>query len=141
MKFEWIRRDYWSCLDIHNLYHSHKRCRKSSITRVEAVQNSKKLKNDWIKIFLMRSIDEKNKQDRKNKSKEIRKGKILCTSTHSINLITVLREPIIPGRFAVFSCGFSVFHEYWCGFLVLQTVAVCGNEPIFDKVFCFILYL
>ena len=52
------------------------------------------------------------------------------------------RGPVIPGRFAVFAvsnCGFSVFHEYWSGFSVLQILAVCGNGRIFDTVFGFIL--
>ena len=35
----------------------------------------------------------------------------------------------------------AVFHEYYCGFSVLQTVAVCGNGRIFNTVFGFILYL
>ena len=58
---------------------------------------------------------------------------------------TVLfRGPIVSWRFAVFAVfnyGFSVFHEYYCGFSVLQTVAVCGNGRIFNTVFGFILYL
>ena len=54
------------------------------------------------------------------------------------------KGPTIFGWFVVFAvskCSFSVVHKYWCSFSVLETVAVCGYEPIFDTVLVFILYL